>query len=189
MTRSPLPAVFFSTPSQGREARHLHSEPVHGGGRGDVETPGVVVAPGEVGRALGNEDHAEAGGLGREDVDAPGPGAVHVAGRVDLHAVRGAGAFARGLRPYAPLGEAAVGLGARHLARRVLAGEESALTVPGQAIGHVARLAEGRDAVFRRPAAEVVARHVAPEQIATRGMPERPLGEEAAAGDLLELDL
>src|SRR2546422_3751692 len=44
---------------QGRDARHLHPDPVHGSGRGDVQTAVIVVAPGEVGRVLGHADHAE----------------------------------------------------------------------------------------------------------------------------------
>src|SRR5438552_16154841 len=71
----------------------------------------------------------------------------------------------------------------------MLAGEEPALTVPGQAVGLVAGLAERGDAVTGRPAAQMIAGHVAPQQALARRVPERPPGEEAVARDLLELDL
>src|SRR5262250_3032670 len=85
--------------------------------------------------------------------------------------------------------DAPVRLGARDLARGVLAGEEAPLPVPGEAVGLVARLAERGDAVGGRPPTEMVPRHVAPQEILPRGVPEGPLGEKATARDLLELHL
>src|SRR5207247_4345394 len=86
-------------------------------------------------------------------------------------------------------GDPAVGLGARHLARRMLAREQAPLPVPGEPVGHVARLAVGADAVPRRPPPEMIAWHVAPEQVVFRRMPQRALGEQAASGDPLERDV
>src|SRR4030095_7321694 len=63
------------------------------------------------------------------------------------------------------------------------------LPVPGEAVGLVARLAKRRHTVLRRPPPEVVARHVAPQEVLARGMAERSLREETVAGDLLEVDL
>src|SRR5215467_2966498 len=83
---------------------------------------------------------------------------------------------------------ASVGLGAGDLARGVLAGEEPALPVPGEAVGLVAWLAKGGDAVRGRPSPEMIPWHVAPQEILARGMPEGSLGEEAIARDLRELD-
>src|SRR5215470_4242250 len=85
--------------------------------------------------------------------------------------------------------DAPVRLGARDLARGVLAGEEAPLPVPGEAVGLVARLAERGDAVGGRPPTEMVPRHVAPQEILPRGVPEGPFGEKATARDLLELHL
>src|SRR5262245_25921307 len=84
--------------------------------------------------------------------------------------------------------DAPVALGARDLARGVLAREEPAFSVPREAVRHVAGLAERADAVLRRPAAQVVPGHVAPEQVAFAAVPQRPLGELAAGGDALEVD-
>src|SRR5439155_3617600 len=106
---------------------------------------------------------------------AVGP-ADDVVGAVELLAL-----IVRGDRHDAP-----VGLRARHLAGGVLAREQAPLAIVGEPVGHVARLAEGGDAVPGRPAAHVVARHVAPEQKLARRMPQRPLGEEEAAAQLLE---
>ena len=64
--------------------------------------------------------------------------------------------------------------------------EEAALAVVGESVGHVARLAERRDPVLRRPAAQVIARHVAEQQEPAGWMPERPFGEEEAGRELLE---
>src|SRR5438445_75513 len=79
-----------------------------------------------------------------------------------------------------------VGEGHRHLARGVLAGEQAPPTVPGEPVRFRARLSKRRDAVGRRPPAQMITGHVAPEQEAPARMPERSFGEEAAAGDLLE---
>src|SRR5262249_2394981 len=84
--------------------------------------------------------------------------------------------------------DAPVGFGARHLARRVLAGEEAARSIPREAVGLVARLAEGADPVARGPPAEMVARHVAPQKVVLPRVPERSLGEQTTCRDPLELD-
>ncbi|MBI5543283.1 MAG: AAA family ATPase [Deltaproteobacteria bacterium] len=81
----------------------------------------------------------------------------------------------------------AVGFRPRDLARRMLAGDEAALPVVRQAVGHVARLAERGDAVLRRPAAHVVAGHVAEQQEPARRVPHGALGEEEPRPELLEL--
>src|SRR5262245_26699125 len=83
---------------------------------------------------------------------------------------------------------AAVGFCASDLARRVLAGQEAPLPIPGEAVRHAARLAIRGDAVAGRPAAKVIARHVAPEQVLLPWMPQRALGEEAARRDALEVN-
>src|SRR4029079_16814118 len=57
--------------------------------------------------------------------------------------------------------DAAVGLRARDLTAGVLTGQQPALAVVGEAVRLVARLAERRDTVGGRPAAHVIARHVA----------------------------
>src|SRR5215831_10579277 len=72
-------------------------------------------------------------------------------------------------------GNAPVRLGAGDLARGVLAGKKAALAVPGEPVGLVARLAKGGDAVGGRPSPEMVPRHVAPQEILARGMPEGSL--------------
>src|SRR4029453_7685854 len=82
--------------------------------------------------------------------------------------------------------DAAVRLGEGELTAGVLAGDQAALAVVGEPVGHVARLAEGRDAVRRRPATQMVAGHVAEEQELAGRVPERALGEEEAGAELLE---
>src|SRR4030095_2726345 len=84
--------------------------------------------------------------------------------------------------------DAPVGLGAGHLARRVLAREQASLAVPREPIGLVARLPEGGDAVALGPAPEMIAGHITPEQIVLPRMPERTLREQEVRRDPLELD-
>ena len=79
-------------------------------------------------------------------------------------------------------------LGARHLAGGVLAGEQPALSIVGEPVGHVAGLPERGHAVLGRPPPQVIARHVAEQQELAPGVPERPLGEEKARPEPLELD-
>src|SRR5262249_7385522 len=81
----------------------------------------------------------------------------------------------------------AVGLGARDLAGRVLADDEPSLPVVGEPVRHVARRAERGHAVARGPPAQVIAGHVAEQQELPRRVPQRPLGEEEAAAELLEV--
>src|SRR5262249_31669296 len=76
--------------------------------------------------------------------------------------------------------DAAVGPRARHLARRMPAGEQPPLPVPGEPVRHIARLAIGGDAVPGRPPPEMIARHVAPEKVMLGRVPQRTFGEEAA---------
>src|SRR5678816_3084152 len=84
--------------------------------------------------------------------------------------------------------DAPAGLGAGHLARRVLAREQASLRIPREPVGLVARLPEGRDAVALGPAPEMIPGHITPQEVMLPGMPERTLREEAARGDPLELD-
>ena len=60
--------------------------------------------------------------------------------------------------------------------------------VPGEPVRLATGLAERRDAVGGRSATQMIARHVAPEQVALVRMPERSFGGETATGDLLERD-
>src|SRR5262249_5350283 len=83
----------------------------------------------------------------------------------------------------------AVGQGHGHPARGVLAGEQTPLPIPREPLRLPARLPKRGDALGRRPEPQVVAWHVAPEQVALTRVPERALGEETAAGDLLERDV
>src|ERR1044071_541928 len=89
-----------------RSCQVLSALPLRRAGRGDadaierrrgrhVEALQVVVAEAEIGHSLGHADDAEAGGVGREDVDTAGTAAIDVARAVDLHAVGCALARAR----------------------------------------------------------------------------------------------
>src|SRR5689334_22864693 len=82
--------------------------------------------------------------------------------------------------------DAAVGVGACHLAAGVLAGEQPALAIVGEPVRLVARLAERGDAIGDGPAPHVVARHVAEEQELAARVPQRSLGEEEPGAQLLE---
>src|SRR5918993_294034 len=103
-----------------RSCQSLSALPLRRAGRGDtdaierrrgrhIETAQVVVAEAEIGCRLGQADDAETGSVRGEDVDAAGTAAIDVARAVDLHAVGGALARARGLRPDATVGEGTVG--------------------------------------------------------------------------------
>jgi hypothetical protein len=80
----------------------------------------------------------------------------------------------------------AVGESDRDVAGRVLAGEQAPPTIPREPVRLVARLTKRRDPIGRGPSAQMVARHVAPEQVATARVPERSFREQAVARDLLE---
>src|SRR5687767_5343801 len=93
--------------SEGRTARHLHTQPVQRRGGGDEERSIIVVAPREVRGVLGNLDDLQQPCLGVEHVNAARAAAVDVAGGVDLHAVRRARLVALRLRPHAAVLQAA----------------------------------------------------------------------------------
>src|SRR5262249_19634663 len=65
-------------------------------------------------------------------------------------------------------------------------GEQAPLPVVGEAIGHVRGPSKGGDAVRSRPAAQVVARHVAEQEEPARGVPDWPLGEAEAGTEDVE---
>src|SRR5262249_2352764 len=133
------------------------------------------------GKLLSARDAVELGAaIGRvAEVDAAVRRADDVVGAVELLAVPVRG---EGLRR-------AVVQGRRDLAGSVLAGEQAALAIPGEPARLAARLAKRRHAVGRRPAAQVITRHVTPEQVALARVPERSFSEETAPGDLLERDV
>src|SRR5262245_12617675 len=83
-------------------------------------------------------------------------------------------------------GEPASGVRPGHPTGGVLASEQARRAVVGVAVGRVAGLAERGDAGRRRPAAHVVAGHVAEDQELAGGMPDGPLGEEEARAQLFE---
>jgi hypothetical protein len=62
----------------------------------------------------------------------------------------------------------------------MLTTEEPALAVPGKAVRLTAGLAKRGDSAAGAPSAKMVARHVAEQQIAVCGVPQRTLGEEKA---------
>src|SRR5687768_6048275 len=95
-------------------AGDLGADPVDRARGSDVEAPEVGVPPAEVRGVLGHAYHAEAGGAGREDVDATGAAAVQVALAVELHAVGRALALPLRLGPDARIGKRAVGLHVEH---------------------------------------------------------------------------
>jgi hypothetical protein len=86
-------------------------------------------------------------------------------------------------------GEGAAGFGAGHAAGRVFARDEPPLAVVGEAVGHMARPAEGRDALFPAPPADVVAGDIGEQEESLVGVPERAFRKEKARPDLLELDV
>ena len=102
----------------------------------------------------------------------------HVVGTVQLLALVVAGEHRDG----------AIGLRACEMARGVLARDQPALEIPSEAIGLVAGLAEGRDSGLGAPAAQVVARHVAEQEVLVTAVPKRALRENTAGRQLLELD-
>src|SRR5262249_61660723 len=83
-------------------------------------------------------------------------------------------------------GDAAIGLGARQRARGMLAGDQATLVVPGEPVRLVAGLAKGADPVVGAPTAQMIARHIAEQEIAVAAVPQRTLGEEAAADQPLQ---
>src|SRR5512145_1613597 len=96
-----------SSLSEDRLAGNLGPGAIERRGGGHEQRPVIVVAPREVGGVLGHLDDLEQPGLGVEDVDAPRPGAVHVAGAVDLHAVGRPRLVALRLRPEPAVHQAA----------------------------------------------------------------------------------
>jgi hypothetical protein len=70
----------------------------------------------------------------------------------------------------------------------VLAGDQASLAVEDVAVGVMARLAEGAEAVLFRPAFQLIGRDVAEdEEAAIARHPHRALGEFHVAGELAHL--
>src|SRR4051794_20520366 len=84
-------------------------------------------------------------------------------------------------------GDRAVGLGAGHPPRVVLAGDEPALAVARVAVRVVRRGAEDADVpVLLEPAHDAVVRDVAPQEVAAVAEVDGPLGPAEAGGDALD---
>ena len=78
---------------------NFDAQPVKRCAGGNEQALHVILAPTEVGTALGRVDNAQAGCVRRENVDAARPGHVEIAGAVDLHAVGHTVAVAGDLGP------------------------------------------------------------------------------------------
>src|SRR5205807_9350102 len=76
-----------------------------------------------------------------------------------------------------------------HTAGRVFARDEPPLSVVGEAVGHIARPAKGRDAVLPAPPADVAAGDVGEEKELLVGVPEWAFGEEISRTECLKLDI
>ena len=130
--------------------------------RGDAVYPGVLVVPlfGRCGQRprVGEVDAAV--GLHH-----------HVVGAVEAAALEAGGHH----------GDAAVGLGAGHAAAVVLAGDEAALQVAGEAVGAVGGLVVDAGAFTRHVLNAPVVVDVAKQQVAAVGPPHRPLGRAVVA--------
>src|SRR6185295_10748069 len=85
-------------------------------------------------------------------------------------------------------GDRAVRLGARQTARGMLARDQAALKIPREAVRLVAGVAKRGDAVLGAPSAQMVAWHIAKQQVAVAPMPQRPFREDAARRQSFELD-
>src|SRR5918993_2768197 len=68
----------------------------------------------------------------------------------------------------------------------MLASDESALAVPGKAVRLTAGLAKRGDSAVGAPSANMVAWHVAEQQVAISSVPQRALGKEKARGELFD---
>src|SRR5712692_7524428 len=88
-----------------RKSGRLDANPIERRRRGDEERAVIVVAPGEVRRALRRLDDLAERAHRIEHVDAAGAAAVHVARGVDLHPVGRPGFVTPGLRPHAAIRE------------------------------------------------------------------------------------
>src|SRR5690606_25817811 len=96
--------------SRQRAAGDVDAHPVERSRGGHEQRLQVVASEAEIGDVFGRFQHAQAGCVWREDVDAAGAAAPDVPPRVELHAVGRAGALALGLRPDPAALQAAVGL-------------------------------------------------------------------------------
>src|SRR5262249_34040752 len=84
-------------------------------------------------------------------------------------------------------GDAAAVLRPRHPAGGMLAGNKPARAVVGQPVRLVARLPKGGDIRVGAPSPDDIAGNVAKQEMALDRMPDRPLGEEIAGPQALEL--
>src|SRR5262249_43497931 len=84
--------------------------------------------------------------------------------------------------------DAAINLGAGETTRGMLAGDEAAFVVPGEPVRLVAGLTEGGNTSLFVPAAQVVTRHIAEQEVALARVPQRTFREDAVTDELFEAE-